>query len=351
MTRGDDERPRTEPLRLGLLGAARITDLAVIKPARTTGTRLVAVAARDRSRAAAFADAHGIERVHESYLDVIDDPEVEAVYNPLANSLHAPWNQAALAAGKHVFTEKPSASNAAEAEDVAALARTTDRQFFEGFHYLWHPLVPRLHEILASGEIGELRHVETVMDMPAPAASDPRWSLGLSGGALMDLGCYSLHSQRLLAPTLGGEPVLVSATGGERAGHPGVDEWLTAELEFPNGVTGTAGCNMASDHHQMSHRLIGTAGEATIVDFVNPHDDDRLVVTTRAGRRTEHLGRRSSYTYQLEAFTTAVRTGVPARTDAADAVLTMRLIDQCYAAVGMSPRPSHSDTPSGSDLR
>lgn len=330
-----------EPLRLGILGAARITDLAVIKPATITGTRLVAVAARDPHRARSFAQQHGIERVHDTYLDVINDPEVEAVYNPLANSLHAQWNKAALAAGKHVFTEKPSASNAAEAAEVAAQVASTDQQFFEGFHYLWHPLITRLHEILASGEIGDLQHVETVMDMPAPADTDPRWSLELGGGALMDLGCYSLHSQRILAPFLGGEPELLDAKGGERAGHPGVDEWLTAELRFPNGVTGTAGCNMASDRHQMSHRLIGSTGEAVIKDFVNPHNDDRLVVTTGDDTRTEHLGNRSTYTYQLETFTTAVRTGVPARTDAADAVKTMRLIDACYEAIGLSPRPGH----------
>jgi predicted dehydrogenase len=332
-----------EPLRLGILGAARITDLAVVKPSRVTGTRLVAVAARDRSRAAAFADAHGIEKVHDTYLDVIDDPDVEAVYNPLANSLHGPWNEVILAAGKHVFTEKPSASNAAEAEEVAVVAGGTDRQFFEGFHYLWHPLVARLHAILTSGELGELQHVETVMDMPAPDARDPRWSLELAGGALMDLGCYSLHSMRSLAPLVGGEPTLVSASAGERHGRPGVDEWVTAELVFPNGVTGSAGCNMASDHHQMSHRLVGSEGEALIKDFVNPHHDDRLVVTTKDGTRTEHLGNRSSYTYQLEAFTTAVRTGVPAPApiDADDAVRTMRLIDQCYAASGMEPRPRH----------
>ena len=118
------------------------------------------------------------------------------------------------------------------------------------------------------------------------------------------------------------------------------NEWLTAELHFPDGVTGTAGCNIASDHHQMSHRLIGSLGEAVITDFVNPHNDDRLIVTTKDGTRTEHLGNRSSYTYQFEAFTTAVRTGVPARTDAADAVRTMRLIDECYQAVGMKPRPT-----------
>jgi len=329
-----------EPLRIGILGAARITNLALIKPAKITGTRLVAVAARDPQRARVFAELHGIERVHESYLDVINDPDVEAVYNPLANSLHATWNKVALAGGKHVFTEKPSANNANEAEEVATQVGATDRQFFEGFHYYWHPLIGRLHAILASGELGELRHVETVMDMPAPDATDPRWSLELGGGALMDLGCYSLHTMRILAPILGGEPTLIGATGGEREGHPGVDEWLTAELQFPNGVTGTAGCNMASDHHQMSHRLIGSLGEAVIKDFVNPHNDDRLIVTTEDETRTEHLGNRSSYTYQLEAFTTAIRSGVPARTDAADAVKTMRLIDECYLAVGMKPRPT-----------
>ena len=137
------------------------------------------------------------------------------------------------------------------------------------------------------------------------------------------------------------EPTVTAAVGAERPGHPGVDEWITASLRFPNGVTGTAGCNMASDHHQMSDRLIGSTGEAVITDFVNPHNDDRLIVTTKDGTRTEHLGNRSSYTYQLEAFTAAIRTGVPARTDAADAVRTMRLIDECYRRAGFTPRPGH----------
>jgi predicted dehydrogenase len=107
-----------EPLRLGVLGAARIAGRAIAEPARLTGARLVAVGARDRVRAQDFATEHGVERVHDSYAEVIADPEVEAIYNPLANSLHGPWNLAAVAAGKHVLTEKPSASNAAEAHDV-----------------------------------------------------------------------------------------------------------------------------------------------------------------------------------------------------------------------------------------
>jgi predicted dehydrogenase len=107
-----------EPLRLGVLGASRIATLAIVDPAHTTGDRLVAVAARDRGRAEAFAASHGVERMLDSYADVVADPEVEVVYNPLTNGLHGPWNLAAIAAGKHVLTEKPSASNATEAREV-----------------------------------------------------------------------------------------------------------------------------------------------------------------------------------------------------------------------------------------
>jgi predicted dehydrogenase len=102
-----------EHLRIGVLGAARIAEAAIAAPARLTGTRLVAVAARDRTRAEAFAATHDVERVLYSYADVLAGPEVEAVYNPLGNGLHGPWNLAAVAAGKHVVTEKPSASDEA----------------------------------------------------------------------------------------------------------------------------------------------------------------------------------------------------------------------------------------------
>ena len=180
-----------EPLRIGVLGAARISERSIVDPAGATGSRLVAVAARDRSRAEAFAAKHGIERVHASYADVIADPEVEAIYNPLANSLHAPWNKAAVLAGKHVLTEKPFASNATEAAQVRDLAQGRSLVLFEGFHYLYHPLMKRLMSLLAAGELGMLQRVESSMFMSAPAADDPRWSLALAGGALMDLGCYA----------------------------------------------------------------------------------------------------------------------------------------------------------------
>ncbi|MFI8230242.1 Gfo/Idh/MocA family protein [Streptomyces sp. NPDC085900] len=331
--------PVREPLRIGVLGAARITERALVDPARAAGHRLVAVAARDRSRAEAFAAEHGVERVVGSYADLLADPEVEAVYNPLANGLHGPWNLAALAAGKHVLTEKPSASNAEEAAEVREAAAKAGTVFMEGFHYLFHPVTRRLHELLDSGELGDLRRVETLVAIPAPEDTDPRWSLPLAGGAVMDLGCYSLHAQRMLAPWAGGAPRLVSAQGGERAGAPGVDEWLDAELAFPGGATGSARCHMAYDELEMSCRIIGTEGEASAPNFVLPHLDDRVVVRTAEGERTEHLGTRSSYSYQLEAFAARVREGTPVPLDADDAVATMTLIDECYRAAGFAPRP------------
>lgn len=328
-----------EPLRIGVLGAARIAELSIVGPARTTGHRLVAVAARDRDRAEAFAGAHGVERVADSYAELVADPEIEVVYNPLANSLHGPWNLAALQAGKHVLTEKPSASNTAEAAQVHEAVTKAGTVFMEGFHYLFHPVTRRLHELLDSGELGDLRHVETMVAMPAPPDDDVRWQLPLAGGALMDLGCYSLHAQRMLAPWAGGAPRLVAARGGEKARAAGVDEWLDVDLEFPGGATGSARCHMAHHTWQMSCRVVGSRGEATAVNFVQPHLDDRVVVRTAAGERTEELGRRSSYTYQLEAFAAHLRRGTPLTLDADDALTTMRLIDDSYRAAGFPVRP------------
>jgi predicted dehydrogenase len=328
-----------EPLRIGVLGAARIAERAIVGPARATGNRLVAIAARDRGRAAAYAAEHGVERVLGSYADVVTAPDVEAVYDPLPNALHGTWNLAAIEAGRHVLSEKPFAANAEEGEEVAAAARRRGVLVVEGFHYLHHPVTRRLHELLASGELGELVHVETALEIADPGPEDPRWSLALAGGATMDLGCYSLHAQRVLAPWAGGEPELVGARAGERAGAPGVDEWLEARLRFPSGATGVARCHMASDRRAMTYRVVGSRGEALVTNFVEPHLDDRLLLRTPAGEHVEHHGRRSSYTYQLEAFARAVREGAPFPVDLDDAVANMRLIDACYVAAGLGPRP------------
>jgi len=181
-----------ERLRVGVLGAARITPGALIKPAGVVAqVTVTAVAAREPARAREFAAKYGIGTVHDSYEALITDPEVDAVYNPLPNSLHAPWTLRAIAAGKHVLCEKPFASNEAEAAQVADAARSAGVVVMEAFHFRYHPLARRMQQIVA-GELGELRHVEAALCFPLPRFSDIRYRFDLAGGATMDAGCYAI---------------------------------------------------------------------------------------------------------------------------------------------------------------
>src|SRR6476620_4831638 len=162
----------TAPLRLGILGAARIAPAALIRPARHVGeAQVVAVAARDRDKAAHFAGKHDIATVHGSYEALLADANVDAVYNPLPNGLHGKWTRAALAAGKHVLCEKPFTANAAEAREIAGLAAQSDRVVMEAFHYRYHPMALRIEEIIASGELGKLKRVEAALCFPLPKFS------------------------------------------------------------------------------------------------------------------------------------------------------------------------------------
>ncbi len=331
----------TEPLRIGILGAARIAGLAMVSPARATGTRLVAVAARDTGRAEAFAAEHGVERVHASYDELLADPEVEAVYNPLPNGLHGQWNRRAVEAGKHVLSEKPSAANADEARTVRDAARAAGVVFMEGFHYPYHPFWHRVTGLIEEGAIGEIRDVECTLSMPDPGADDPRWRLDLAGGATMDLGCYSLSAIALLGAYAGGAPSFTGGRVQERAGAPGVDEELWVDLAYPSGATAHGGGSMVRPTAPADFHLTVTGSEGTIhvPRFALPHEDDRVILRRPDGTETvEHPGSRSSYTYQLEAFAAAVRHRAAVLTDAAFAVEVMELIDGAYRTVGLEPR-------------
>ncbi len=211
-----------DQLRIGTLGAARITPAALVRPARAVPeVELVAVAARDRNRAEEFAAKHGIPRVLDSYDALIADPDIDAIYNPLPNGLHAEWTEKALVAGKHVLCEKPFSANAAEAEHVAEVAAQTPLVVMEAFHYRYHPVAARMREIAQSGELGELRRIETSMCIPLPLPKDIRYRHDLGGGAVMDVGCYAIHMNRLVAGT---EPRVVSARA--KTIKPNVDRWM-----------------------------------------------------------------------------------------------------------------------------
>ncbi|MFI9411147.1 Gfo/Idh/MocA family protein [Nocardia gamkensis] len=324
-----------QPLRIGILGAARIAPAAVVRPAGANADTVVAaVAAREPERAQAFARDHGIAQVFDSYAALIAAPDIDAVYNPLPNGLHGRWTKEALAAGKHVLCEKPFTANAAEAEEIAALAATSDRVVMEAFHYRYHPMTRRAEEIIASGELGELVRVDTAMCFPLPRFSDIRYDYALAGGALMDAGCYAVHMARVF----GGEtPEVVAATAKLRGPH--IDRAMSAELRFPSGHTGRVRCSMwSSDLLRIGARVVGERGELRLLNPVAPQLPRRLSVRSRGGSRTEKISRRSTYAYQLDAFVAAVRHGEPVLTSAQDAVATMTVIDAIYAAAGLPLR-------------
>ena len=325
----------TAPLRLGILGAARIAPAALIRPARAVAdAHVVAVAARDRDKAARFAHKHAIATVHKSYEALLADPAVDAVYNPLPNGLHGKWTRAALAAGKHVLCEKPFAANADEAAEVAAVAAASGRVVMEAFHYRYHPLAERARAILDAGELGRVRHVETWLCFPLPKFSDIRYDHALAGGALMDAGCYAVHMARFFG---GEEPEVLSATA--RLRTPDVDRAMRAELRYPSGHTGTVHCSMwSSTLLRIFARVVGDDGELRISNPVMPQLWHKLSVRANGKTRVERGSKRPTYEFQLQAFCDAVLRGAPTLTPPSDAVANMRVIDAIYRAAGMQPR-------------
>lgn len=323
-------------VRIGVLGAARIAPSALITPAaELDGVEVAVVAARDTERAKAFAQTHGIPRVAANYQDVIDDAGIDAIYNPLPISLHAPWTIAALEAGKHVLCEKPFALNAVEAERMVAAGIESGRVLAEAFHWRYHPIATRMAEIVEGGAIGTLQTLEATFTAPIPDLSDIRHQLALGGGALMDLGCYPVQFVRFLA---GGRPEVTGAVAVE--GMPGIDVTMTADLRWPSGVTARVHCSMAVDTPvQLTLTAVGDGGQMDVVNPVAPHHGNQVTVTPASGEATEEsVSGPSTYRCQLEAFLGAVRDGASLPTGGTDSIETMQVLDAIYGAAGLPVR-------------
>src|SRR5579864_992415 len=215
-----------EPVRIGILGAARVAIYAMIAPAKAEPRAgLLAIAARDPARGAAYAKEHGIPRVHESYEALLSDSEIELVYLATPPSLHAKWALDAIAAGKHVLVEKPFAMNAIQAEAVAHAAEAGGVKVFEAMHSRHSRLFARIVEIVRSGELGDIVHASGQFE--APIAREPgefRWRRELGGGALMDLGVYPLS---WLRGVFDAEPKI---TGARAKVENDVDAEIDAEM-------------------------------------------------------------------------------------------------------------------------
>src|SRR5258707_5299620 len=237
------------------------------------------------------------------------DLDIDAIYTPLLNSLHAPWTWRAIAAGKHVLCEKPFASNEAEAAEVADAARSAGLVVMEAFHYRYHPLARRMRDIVA-GELGRLGHVEAALCIPLPRFSDIRYRFDLAGGATMDAGCYAINCIRLLGQD---EPAVVSARA--RLRGPAVDRAMVADFRFPGGATGRIITSLWSGQLlRLGARAVGERGEMRVFNYLSPQAFNLL--TVRAGRKTrrERVRGEATYTCQMRAFAAAGPRGEPVAT-------------------------------------
>ncbi|HEX3793678.1 MAG TPA: Gfo/Idh/MocA family oxidoreductase [Acidimicrobiales bacterium] len=322
-------------LKIGILGAAAIAPAALIKPAHRTGrAEVVAVAARDLSKAQAFAKKHKIPHVHDSYEALLADPDIQAVYVPLPNGLHGHWTIAALNAGKHVLCEKPFTANADEARQVAESASAhPGLVVMEAFHYQYHPMTKRLVEIVQSGELGIIKEIDISFAAPLAKRGDIRYQLGLAGGATMDMGCYPVSLLRLLAAG----PRVISAKA--KLSSAGVDRAMDARFSLPEGGTARIRCSMFSSSLLRLHAaVVGSEGTLSVFNPFAPQFGHRVKIETASGTRKERFSRRATYDYQLEAFVAAVEDGAHFSTTASDAIRTMELIDAIYTSAGLGIR-------------
>lgn len=255
---GDDELTR---LRIGVLGAARIARLFVEAVRPSPKIVITAVASRDIRRATAFANDTAIPRVHPTYDALFADPEIDAVYVPLPNNLHAEWSIRAVHAGKHVLCEKPLAASASEARAMFDAARQNNVYLVEAYPYRAQPQTLKLRELLATGAVGRLQLIQASFGFPLTDAANIRMDLALAGGALMDAGSYPVSLVRTVAGTL---PQRVHAMS--RWGESGVDITTMATLEYPDGVLAQISCTFASARHRHAF-IAGDAGSIATTYF------------------------------------------------------------------------------------
>jgi predicted dehydrogenase len=322
------------PIRFGILGAARIAPDALIKAAQNVpDAEVVAVAARDPKRAREFAAANGVPRVLATYDDLVNDPELDVIYNPLPNSLHCEWTIAALRAGKHVLCEKPLASNALEAELMAKAADESGKILGEAFHYRYHPLADRIRALMTDGTLGRLIHVEGRFTVPIPE-TNIRFDWSLAGGATMDLGCYPLHMIRYFS---GMTPRVIRAAA--ETGPKNIDIAMDVDLVLAAGVSAKMICAMKKDSTIMaSFSARGERGELRVINPIAPQRGHQLTLKTAAGEKAETVPGDTTFTYQLRAFIKAVRGEAKFPTDGVEGIINMRLIDDVYRASGLPPR-------------
>ena len=322
-------------VRWGVLGCASIATHKVI-PAmqRSEHCDVVAIASRDAELATATARQLGIPRAYGSYDSLLADDDIEAVYIPLPNHLHAEWTRRAAAAGKHVLCEKPLAMSAAEAAEMVEGCAAAGVLLMEAFMYRLHPLWQRVRSLIDAHDIGELRTIQTFFSYHNVDPDNIRNIAAYGGGALMDIGCYPVNLSRWM---FDGEPDRVVATV-RRDERFGTDVLTSAIMDF-GGRHATFTCSTQGEDDQRVH-LVGTAGRLLVeIPFNIPPDRPTRIVRAAGGDppvapdlQVIEVPAADQYGVQGDAFSTAVRKGTAVPLPPTDAIGNMVVLERIVAA-------------------
>ena len=327
-----DIQPMSNKVRWGILGAAGIAVKKVI-PAMQKGewSEVTAIASRDLRKAEQAAHALGIAKAYGSYEELLADPRVEAIYNPLPNHMHVPWSIKAAEAGKHVLCEKPLSMTAAEAKTLLAVRDRTGVKMGEAFMVRTHPQWLRVRELIVSGRIGHLRSVSGFFSYLNRDPANIRNIVEWGGGALMDIGCYPITISRFM---FAAEPSRVLGLV-ERDPEMKTDRLSSAIMEFPAGQA-VFTCSTQLVPYQRMH-FMGTSGRIEIeVPFNAPNDRPcRIFIDDGrdlfgGGLATESFPVCDQYTIQGDVFSRAVREGTEVPVSIEDAIKNMAVIEAIF---------------------
>jgi predicted dehydrogenase len=322
-------------LRWGVLSTADIARKKVVPGLRKADRcEVVAIASRDGAQARTVADELGIPTSHGSYEALLADPNVDVIYIPLPNHLHAEWTIAAARAGKHVLCEKPLALTVADAQRMVDACADAGVRLMEAFMYRHHPSWVAAMEVVAAGRLGSLRAVQSWFSYYNDDPSNIRNQLDAGGGALFDIGCYAVNLSRMV---FDGEPRTVRASV-IRDPATNVDTLTSAILEFADGVA-TFTCSTRVETDQRVH-VYGTDGRLSIeIPFNIPPDRPTHVFVTAGGdppvapaTETLTFPTADPYTVEAERFAAAILDGTPTPTPPEDAIANLRVIERIFAA-------------------
>ncbi|WDL95654.1 Gfo/Idh/MocA family protein [Alicyclobacillus sp. ALC3] len=321
-----------ETLRWGIIGTARIAAEQVV-PAlnRARNTKLQAVASRSLDRAKTFARNHGIPSYYGSYDELLQDPEVDAVYISLPNHLHAQWSIRAAQSGKHILCEKPAVLHPSELTAVLNACREANVRYMEAFMYQLHPQWDRVLEILRSGQIGSVRSIRAAFTFPLLGEFDIRLQPVMGGGALYDVGCYCVHAIRRIVGDE--EPSVVRAEANFSVDGI-VDRTLSADLGFNHGVSASFVCSFEQEDRQ-DVVIEGSSGTLKVSHAFRPDlGKPTLSIQTAATLVDEPVPNADVYVLEVEHFSDGVFTGNPFRNTDEDVAANSRWIDRIYRAAG-----------------